>query len=95
MADLGKWSDPDVKLIVPVRLCIIGHQHEGPVIGYEDLPRLYVYAVIVGQPVLSDGECQELAPAVIPELEGSAYITGRHEFLIDPVDPLRDGFIRR
>jgi trans-L-3-hydroxyproline dehydratase len=33
--------------------------------------------------------------AVIPEVEGSAYITGRHEFLIDPDDPLRDGFILR
>jgi len=34
-------------------------------------------------------------PAVIPEVEGSAYITGRHEFLIDPEDPLREGFILR
>jgi proline racemase len=34
-------------------------------------------------------------PAVIPEVEGTAHITGRHEFLIDPVDPLRDGFILR
>ena len=33
--------------------------------------------------------------AVIPEVEGSAHITGRHEFLIDPEDPLRDGFILR
>ena len=33
--------------------------------------------------------------AVIPEVEGSAYITGRHEFLIDPDDPLRRGFILR
>jgi trans-L-3-hydroxyproline dehydratase len=33
--------------------------------------------------------------AVIPEIEGSAHITGRHEFLIDPEDPLRDGFILR
>lgn len=33
--------------------------------------------------------------AVIPEVEGSAYITGRHEFLIDPEDPLRNGFILR
>lgn len=33
--------------------------------------------------------------AVIPEIEGSAYITGRHEFLIDPDDPLRNGFILR
>ena len=33
--------------------------------------------------------------AVIPEVTGSAYITGRHEFLIDPEDPLRDGFLLR
>ena len=33
--------------------------------------------------------------AVIPEVEGSAFITGRHEFLIDPDDPLREGFILR
>lgn len=33
--------------------------------------------------------------AVIPQIEGSAYITGRHEFLIDPDDPLQDGFILR
>jgi trans-L-3-hydroxyproline dehydratase len=34
-------------------------------------------------------------PAVIPEVEGTAHITGRHEFLIDPGDPLKDGFILR
>jgi len=34
-------------------------------------------------------------PAIIPEVEGEAHITGRHEFLIDPADPLRDGFILR
>jgi len=33
--------------------------------------------------------------AIIPQVEGSAYITGRHEFLIDPEDPLREGFILR
>lgn len=33
--------------------------------------------------------------AIIPEIEGSAHIVGRHEFLIDPQDPLRDGFILR
>lgn len=33
--------------------------------------------------------------AVIPEVEGSAYITGRSEFLIDPDDPLKHGFILR
>ena len=33
--------------------------------------------------------------AVIPEVEGRAFITGRSEFLIDPADPLKDGFIFR
>lgn len=33
--------------------------------------------------------------AVIPEVEGSAHITGRHEFFIDPDDELRFGFILR
>jgi len=34
-------------------------------------------------------------PAIISVVAGSAYITGRHEFLIDPADPLREGFILR
>lgn len=33
--------------------------------------------------------------AVVPEVEGSAHITGRHEFLIDPHDPLGEGFFLR
>ena len=33
--------------------------------------------------------------AVIPEVEGSSWITGRNEFLLDPEDPLKDGFIFR
>jgi len=34
-------------------------------------------------------------PAIVPEIEGSAHITGRHEFLVDPADPLRNGFVLR
>jgi len=34
-------------------------------------------------------------PAIIPEVSGTAYITGQHTFLIDPDDPLADGFILR
>ncbi len=33
--------------------------------------------------------------AVIPRVSGTSYITGRSEFLIDPEDPLRHGFILR
>ncbi len=33
--------------------------------------------------------------AVIPAVEGNAYITGKNEFYIDPDDPLQNGFILR
>ncbi len=33
--------------------------------------------------------------AVIPEVEGSATIIGRHEFFLDPLDELRNGFFLR
>ncbi|MCL4266499.1 MAG: proline racemase family protein [Anaerolineae bacterium] len=33
--------------------------------------------------------------AVIPQITGTAHICGRNELLIDPTDPLRDGFILR
>jgi proline racemase len=34
-------------------------------------------------------------PAVLTEVEGAAYATGRHEFLLDPGDPLGTGFLLR
>jgi trans-L-3-hydroxyproline dehydratase len=33
--------------------------------------------------------------AVVPEVSGRAHITGRHEFVLDPEDELRHGFILR
>lgn len=33
--------------------------------------------------------------AVIPQVEGTAHIVGQNEFLIDPKDPLKSGFILR
>ncbi len=30
--------------------------------------------------------------AIVPEIEGSAWITGEHTFLVDETDPLREGF---
>jgi trans-L-3-hydroxyproline dehydratase len=32
-------------------------------------------------------------PAVVPEVSGQAFLTGRHEFVIDPDDPLAPGFL--
>ncbi len=34
-------------------------------------------------------------PAIVPEVTGRAWITGRHEFLVDPADPLAAGFLLR
>ena len=33
--------------------------------------------------------------AIIPEVEGTAYVTGVNTFVIDPEDPLKEGFILR
>ncbi len=33
--------------------------------------------------------------AVIPQVEGTAHITGTHTFIIDPNDPMKEGFILR
>ena len=33
--------------------------------------------------------------AVIPCVEGTAYVTGQHEFIIDPEDPFTHGFFFR
>jgi trans-L-3-hydroxyproline dehydratase len=33
--------------------------------------------------------------AIVPEVSGRAWITGRHEFLMAPDDPLREGFVLR
>lgn len=34
-------------------------------------------------------------PAVIPEIAGRGYLTGFHTFVVEPDDPLRDGFLVR
>jgi proline racemase len=44
--------------------------------------------------VIGDDEVGGRA-AVITEVEGSAHYTGRHEFALDPADPLPDGFLLR
>jgi proline racemase len=32
-------------------------------------------------------------PAVVPQITGSAWVTGHHQFVLDPGDPLREGFL--
>jgi trans-L-3-hydroxyproline dehydratase len=58
----------------------------------------YVVESIVGTRftgrVVATTQCGSL-PAVVPEIEGSAYITGQSEFLLSPDDALRYGFFLR
>ena len=44
--------------------------------------------------VVGDAEVAGL-PAVVTEVEGSAYRTGSAEFTLDPEDPLGNGFLLR
>ena len=44
--------------------------------------------------VIGESTCGH-QPAVIPRVRGNAYITGRHEFFIDPLDTLKGGFFLR
>jgi proline racemase len=32
-------------------------------------------------------------PAVVPEVRGSAHVTGVHQFVLDPRDPFPEGFL--
>jgi proline racemase len=41
--------------------------------------------------VLDETTVGEIA-AIVPWIEGEAYITGEHTFLIDESDPLKHGF---
>src|SRR5438067_1751624 len=44
--------------------------------------------------VVGDAEVAGV-PAVVTEVEGSAHLTGRHEFVLEPSDPLGPGFLLR
>ena len=55
----------------------------GSVIGTEFLGR-------VTETVEADGR-----EALVTEIEGSAFRTGEHRFLLDPHDPLATGFVLR
>jgi proline racemase len=44
--------------------------------------------------VVGDAEVAGI-PAVVTEVEGTAFRTGEHSFTLDPKDPLREGFLLR
>jgi proline racemase len=57
-------------------------RHSG-IVGTEFMGRVVADADVAGR------------PAVITEVEGSAHMTGRHEFVLEPGDPLGAGFLLR
>lgn len=44
---------------------------------------------------VADHTTAEGRPAVVPEVQGSAYLTGEHVFILDPRDDLETGFVLR
>jgi trans-L-3-hydroxyproline dehydratase len=53
---------------------------------HESLIGTFVTGRIAGRTMVGD------YPAIVPEIEGSAWITGEHLFVIDEDDPLKHGF---
>ena len=55
---------------------------------------------ILGERSVFEGRVVETArtgahDAIVPEVSGTAFLTGRHEFILDPADPLAGGFLVR
>jgi trans-L-3-hydroxyproline dehydratase len=53
---------------------------------HESIIGTHFHGRIAGETMVGD------LPAIVPELEGDAWITGEHVFLIDDADPQRHGF---
>ena len=60
----------------------------------EELEFASVLGTRMGVRVLRDAQGAGVS-AVVPEVRGSAHLTGRHEFVLDPDDPLGRGFLLR
>lgn len=59
----------------------------------EDRP--FVHESLIGTTFsgrISSRTIVDQLPAIVPEIEGSAWITGEHTFLVDEDDPLKNGF---
>ena len=63
--------------------------------GVLDSTRPFVHESVIGTTFAACVDSRTTVgelPAIVPELSGSAWITGEHTFLVDPRDPLADGF---
>ncbi len=54
--------------------------------AYESVLKTKFTGRIIGETTVGD------YPAIIPQITGSAYITGYSQFMIDPEDPVKYGF---
>jgi proline racemase len=64
----------------------MGLLEEGKAFVHESAIGTRLTGRLVGRTVVGD------YPAIVPEIEGSAWITGEHAFVIHPGDPLKEGF---
>lgn len=66
--------------------------------GELDLGAKFVHEGIVGSQFVGTAlRCAQVGEyaAVVPSIEGRAFITGLHQFVVDPSDPLGEGFLLR
>jgi proline racemase len=64
-----------------------GELQEGQLFVHESIVNSRFIGEIVGETQFGPYE------AVIPRITGDAFITGMHQFIVDPSDPLYDGFL--
>jgi proline racemase len=74
------------------RLALLDESGELP--RGQELRHLSIIGTEFRARVTGDSEVAGI-PAVVTEIEGSAHLTGRHEFVLDPIDPLPNGFFLR
>jgi trans-L-3-hydroxyproline dehydratase len=63
--------------------------------GLLDEERTFVHESVIGTTLAGRVASRTVVgeyPAIVPEIEGEAWITGEHRFFVDDADPLRDGF---
>lgn len=63
--------------------------------GLLDPARPFVHESVIGTTFsgrLAGRSTMGELPTIVPELEGTAWITGEHTFVVDEADPLADGF---
>jgi proline racemase len=63
--------------------------------GLVDEQRPFVHESIIGTTLTGRVAGRTMVgeyPAIVPEIEGSAWITGEHTFVVDENDPLQNGF---